>query len=225
MSFRNDNDAHHEKEKAELRNKLRETQNALEAERRNPKTVKPSMEGSVDPFDFTKNKAVPYNPMNKPAIEKSRAERAVDDYERKLLNKPMPLLDYSWDHASYRSNPFRSSFDSGKWLRVSAIASVFVVILGVMIHHEFYDIRDGYVTDKNYTPGHWTTSCTTRDGRTRCSNTYHPPTWSVTVTYEGDSASWNVTENEYEHLAYGEWYCSRDLFHTAPCVRNHPSME
>lgn len=92
--------------------------------------------------------------------------------------------------------------------------------MGKIPHHEFYDIRDGYVTDKDYTPGYWSTDCTGSGSSRSCSETYHPPTWSVTINFEGDSAKWEVSEGEYNQISYGDWYCARDFLHEAPCVRN-----
>lgn len=217
MSFRNDNDAWHEREKAELRNKLGETRKELERAKAAPPKVVASNKAPSPKLE-------PFDPF--PSV----SDKQIEDYENKLLKKSAnglyvdsfsPHKGLTWP----TSDPFRRSTDWGPIIKLGIVGLVMTLGIGLAIHHEFWDIRDGYVTAKTYTPGHWSSSCSTDShGHRTCSQIYHPPTWNVTVNFEGDSASWGVTENEYEHINYGDWYCARDFLHEGSCVRNHPAF-
>jgi phenylpyruvate tautomerase PptA (4-oxalocrotonate tautomerase family) len=106
----------------------------------------------------------------------------------------------------------------GAWFMPTVMFVFFAIMIGRCVYHELYDLRDGYVTDKGYRPGYTTTEC--RDGS--CTTHHHPPEWYLTVSFQGENAGWTVTEEEYNRTAWGSWYCARDLFFDAPCIRNQP---
>lgn len=219
MSFRNNNDAWHEKEKAELRDKLNSALEELERRKMSDALkIQKETKPFVDPFDYTKNK-------------KPEAEKKIVSYSNLFQENNFELNhnfndDFDVNKVWGSSRPSSGFNDFHKKAGITFIIFCFIsLFVGYLIHHEFYDIRDGFVTDKTYVAGYWRESCTTTNNHRRCSYYWVPPTWSVTVTFEGQSASWNVTESEYNAIEYGEWFCSRDILHSGPCVQNQPTWE
>lgn len=215
MTFRDNQTAVHEREKAELRDKLareREENEQLERElaalRQNRPLVDPNEDEEIQ------------EELRKMGV-RARKER-ISGIAGTITDVVLFLPRLFW-HTIIAIGQLLGSFFSGfgnvpwqMWI-MGAVASV---MLGMCVYHEFYDIRDGYITGKTYTPPYTTSSCD-KDGH--CTTTYHPATWSVTINFEGQGATWGVSEDEYNHLHRGQWYCARDFLHEAPCVQDTPA--
>lgn len=103
------------------------------------------------------------------------------------------------------------------------------ISIGFAVWHEFEDPRDGYVTGKNFYPEHescgWEEECT-GSGRDRsCTDVYRchtiPPRWTVDIGYQGTAATWDVEQDDYNHVERGQWFCARDILHTEACIEPH----
>lgn len=200
--FRDENIARHERELAELRTKL-------DAERERAERAE----------------AIAKRVAEREAAEKAREE--MDDAERKLRGgwfkqwldsraerrrERSPSFGHVWGSAGY------STFDRSKVIPAIAL----LLIIGVFsfnFYHYCTDIQEGVVTGRDYHPPH--TSCTSDShGHTSC--TTYPESWSVDIAFQGQSATWSVSEGEYNRLRYGDWYCYSDLFHSEDNCHGRP---
>lgn len=210
--FRDEKEASHAQETSELRNKLHAEKERAEKLQKEIDALRPKVAPvskpipSVSPLDFTGNHVKPYI-NHKPAASKPSWDTQFPSSSRSNYD----MSNYDW------AKPRFPSRATNVKIGLFFIAALFV---GVLIHHEFYDPRDGYVTDKTYAPGYWTTT-TNSNGTTTTS--YTPPSWSVSINFRGNSAVWDVSEETYEGIDYGDWYCARDLLHEAPCIRDEPA--
>ena len=151
------------------------------------------------------------------AEEELRKERAKKNEKK-----------FSWP--SFRRRPKTrghdwSSFDRSfgrAWIMhkvfMGIVCALILGVMGMSIYHYATDIQEGVITSKAYHPPE--TTCTTTDGRTTC--TTHPEHWSVDIAYEGRTATWSVSESEYNKLQRGEWYCFQDMFHSASDCQGEP---
>lgn len=82
--------------------------------------------------------------------------------------------------------------------------------VAVVVWHLTMDIRAGTVTGRDYHPAYVTTSCTTSNGTTTCTPVHHPERWTVDIQRGDESATWGVSQWEYDHTTVGEWFCQHD---------------
>lgn len=194
--FRDRNLALEEREKVELRDKLRLAENRLSK--------------------LTKEKEDELLKLNREADNAKLLLGVVGSIER----------FFTW--------PFRKLRDFGQAVSRTGpgvivagfMITLFVGMIGLIVYHEFYDIRDGYVVGRDYVPGHFdaraVSHCAPSGNDQVCSTTIEqvwvPPAWTLDIAYQHDSASWGVSEAEYDRYGNGDWYCARDLLHSDPCI-------
>lgn len=90
---------------------------------------------------------------------------------------------------------------------VLVLVGVVLLPVGMVIYHEFYDIREGTVTDKEH-HGEWTQFV--QSGKT-LTPIHHPETWSLTIERDGETASWTVSEDRYDRTSIGDYACFEDV--------------
>ncbi len=100
-----------------------------------------------------------------------------------------------------------TSFFAGS-LRFLIPTLLVALVVALIVYGELYTLREGFVTNKPYSASYVTTSC---DNQGRCSSTYHPPTYGITVNYGGHEGTWSVSEEEYHQVRLGQWWCSTDF--------------
>jgi len=139
MSFRNNNDAWHEKEKAELRDKLNSALEELERRKMSDALkIQKETKPFVDPFDYTKNK-------------KPEAEKKIVSYSNLFQENNFELNhnfndDFDVNKVWGSSRPSSGFNDFHKKAGITFIIFCFIsLFVGYLIHHEFYDIRDGFL--------------------------------------------------------------------------------
>lgn len=210
--FRSNSVARNEREKAELRDRLEQERIAREraekALREAQKTAEEAaLEKRLEPGWFRETLDGVYSYFE------NRKERRVQAQQAELEKG---LADFRlWPHSRYApghsfSRPrgfFGTFFGTGAWWKFGIIGLMISAVLFLIITHELYDIREGYVTDKTYTPGYWSETCSGSGSERSCSSTYHPPTWSIQVSYDGDAATWGVSQSDYNNIRYGQWAC------------------
>ena len=83
-----------------------------------------------------------------------------------------------------------------------------LIFLGLTIwwgFHYFTDIQEGVVTSKEHHPI-----------RTICNDngcTTTPESWTVDIAYQDRTATWSISEDEYNHTQRGRWFCYTDMLH------------
>lgn len=211
MTFRDAGQAYHEREKAELRDRLdaeRQENERLEASLR---ILREKVAASEDEPELSPKVSLLANAHDVLMTPFRAVGSGIRGFFEIVASIAGGVLRFVF------------AFPWQFWL----IAVVILGMAGILIHHEFYDIRDGYVTGKNYEPAHYEyrEECS-RDsnGQESCHTvqTWVDATYSLTISWENQSATWGVSEGVYNHVQFGEWYCERDLLHDAPCRRNRP---
>lgn len=116
----------------------------------------------------------------------------------------------------------RSSFFSGWNMHTTMIGLILLVVVGmvgVSVYQYFTDIQEGVVTSKEFHPEE--TICTSdSDGNVSC--TTYDEYWTVDIAYEGRTATWRVSQREYNSLRRGQWYCYTDILHSASDCEGAP---
>lgn len=150
-------------------------------------------------------------------LEKERLARETEARRQKPVADTEP--SYSYSPPYYRNNWTKPG------LTILGGVGIFCLVGYAVYYHAEYALREGIVTDKDYQPAYTTTSCTTSNGRTTCSNTHHPPQWDVTVSYGGTTGTWDVSEQDYDFIRYGQWWCARDFGYVCrgPQAENVPA--
>jgi len=191
--FRDETVARHERELAELRNKL-------ESER--ARAEKAEAEAA-----------------------KARALAEETEAERKLRGGWFKQWLDRRAERKRNYDPYRPGIFSG-FRRLSLVhilmglgALLFAGFIILDVYHYCTDIQEGVVTGRDYHPPH--TSCTTDShGHTSC--TTIPEHWTVDIAFQGQSATWSVSESEYNRIHYGDWFCYTDMFHSEDNCHGRP---
>lgn len=123
--------------------------------------------------------------------------RKLKEAEEKLQRK---------EKRKKRFNPERWHFPRLGRIHWGVIA-ILTLLIGWNIFHYFGDIQEGVVTGKEYHR-----EVTTCDGDGICSTI--PEHWTVDIAYQGQTATWRITREEYGTLRRGQWYCYVDEFHS-----------
>lgn len=102
-------------------------------------------------------------------------------------------------------------------ITIGAIMLGTAVLIGGIIYscvrHEYYDIREGRVVDKDH-HGAWVQ--TVHNGNTM-QTIVHPERWTVTIEAGSERATWSVSEGMWSRLDFGDCYCAQD--DRMDCVR------
>jgi len=138
----------------------------------------------------------------------------VDDEEDTRLLKAMQPSLFSrlfGNRASQPENFFSYHERQARRTKILMVLGVIAVVgfvAALAVYNFEYGLREGYVTGREYQAGYWSSS-TSCDSHGHCTSTshYHPPQWFVEITYDDASSSWGVSEDVYEELHHGEWFC------------------
>ena len=203
--------AQHEREKAELKQKLEVEQNESDdlqkkLDEANEKINKLEKKNKGQTFKKVKEK------MND--LFMSPADRRMKHNNDHWGTPKMR----SWSEA--RRNPFRQSIGD----RVASggiqglVALGFVCFVGLMVYNAyqyFYGIQEGVVYDKSYTPPYTTTSPVyDKDGhRIGTDVTHHPEVYRIFIRQDEETNSYAVTSGTYNNTGIGQWFCFVDWFH------------
>jgi len=212
MSFRDNQVAREEREKVELRDRVLSLKEENERLARELAIAKHKEEQTaeedaiVNRHKYLDKVAVLFEKISYPFVALGRGIFAVLSFPARIFS----------------SRPNKAEALGGMF-----IALTILTIVGCLVWQEFYAERDGYVVGKNYYPEHescsWEETCTGSGSTRSCTSNYvcHtvPPQWTLDIAYQGNSATWSVSESDYEATQYGEWFCARDLLHTDPCVQ------
>lgn len=213
MAFRDDNFAHNEREKTELRDEVRNLREKNErlarelAEERRKDEEKAAEEALVGRNKWLDRVAGFWESITSPFV-------ALGRWIARIVAFPFV---------------FTGQLLSGMTLQGFMFIVIVLGIFGsvfAMCWHEFEDPRDGYVTGKDFYPEHqecgWEEECTGSGDSRHCSDEYRchtvPPRWTVDIGYQGQDATWDVEQADYDNIRRGQWFCARDLFHSEPCV-------
>jgi len=141
-----------------------------------------------------------------------KVRKAEEELRRTKEKKASLKHSLSRRHFSMPAMPSIPAMPSFHNLAIGGIFLFIVGMIGLSVYQYFTDIQEGVVTSKEYHPPE--TRCTTdSDGHTSC--TTYPEYWTVDIAYRGQTATWSVSEGEYNQLDQGDWYCYTDLIHDA----------
>lgn len=149
------------------------------------------------------------------------SDESIDKLEEKLLKKSWfrEMLDKReqrkhekqaerarnayWKRRAkaFRRTPYRRQ-ELGSKLFIGAVFVFTAFMLVSTVVHYFTDINQGTVVGRDHKDSYYDS-----DGD------YHPESWSLTITDSGETATWHVSEWEYNHFQDGEEYCYKDFFH------------
>lgn len=191
MGFRDDNMAHNARLEAERIERVRQERIAREREEKRQKAIR----------EWEKK-------MEAESSELSESEQSTVKSFKKWFGKAKSNDEDSI--VLWRHDGFYHERNYKPWLIGAGFVGFVFLLVFTVYYHEEYSLREGIVTNKDYTPGHTTTSCTTNNGHTSCSSHYHPPEWEITVSYGGENGTWEVEERDYNFIQYGQWWCARD---------------
>ena len=199
MGFRDNRMALEEREKAELRDRLE----AERIERDRLEKVNAQLEAAAKQAAFEKQMGGGWFRRKVDSVYDYFERRRVGSLQWRQEGLEKRLMT---NRSYYQRDPFRgpSIFRNGGWWKIGLVVVFLVGAIGFYVHHELYDLREGFVTSKSYVPGHWSSST---DSHGHTTSTYHPPQWAISVTYQGDTGSWSVSEGAYNNLRYGQWAC------------------
>jgi hypothetical protein len=247
MSFRDDRFASEEREKTELRDKLLALKEANEKLARENEALKiqtaedSEMDALISRNKWLDRAANVGRWLLTPFVALAQALAFIITFPFRMIGKffEKPAQRPDFRFGGYGFTPFRQSpferligwvlpfgvFSFGG-LVFLGVVSIFVFTIYSMVHHEFYEIRDGYVTGKDYYPEHeecgWEEHCTGSGDDRRCHSDYEchtvPPRWTVDIAYQGNASTWDVEQEDYDNTRRGQWFCARDIFHDQPCV-------
>lgn len=191
MSFRDDNFARRTKEEVEAQDGLRAAQERARIEAEQNQNERSRLQK---------------------ILQDDELDKAIEDLQPGFFSRA----------ATAMGSPFRAMANASLEAKMVTGAVVILAIVGVMLYrHEVYGLREGYVLEKGHHDAYNTTSCTTSNHVTTCSTVHHPSTWSVTVTYMGESESWDVSEEEWHTVVRNEWWCARDLGYRCRGPQDH----
>lgn len=181
MSFRDDNFARRTKEEVQAQDRVRLARERYEAEKKQNEQERARLQKT---------------------LQNEELDSAIESFQPGFFSRA----------ASALGSPFRAMANASLEAKLVAAVALGLVIIGAFVYrHEVYGLREGYVLEKGHTEAYNTTSCTTSNHVTTCSTVHHPATWSVTVTYIGESETWSVSEEEWHTVVRNEWWCARDL--------------
>jgi hypothetical protein len=248
MSFRDDRFASEEREKVELRDKLSALKEANEklAKENEALKIKTAEDAELDAL-VNRNKwmdraASVGKILATPFVAVAQALIFLVTLPFRLIGKlferKQPTID-PWGMGGFsgmrgfgyrqpslfeRILPF--GFMSFGGLVFLFVLGIFALAIYSAIHHEFYELRDGYVTGKDFYPEHeqcgWEEECTGSGNSRHCDDVYRchtiPPRWTVDIAYQGNASTWDVEQEQYDNIRRGQWFCARDIFHDQACV-------
>lgn len=205
--FRDEGVARHERELAELRDKL-------EAERERAERAEEAARraGAAETAARSRAEMAEAERKLRGGWFKQWLDRRAERKRERLSWVGPSSLGYGWGTAGRRHIALPHVMMGFAFLAV-------VGLIALNIYHYCTDIQEGVVTGRDYHPPH--TSCSTDShGHTSC--TTYPESWTVDIAFEGQSATWTVSHSEYERTAYGDWFCYTDVFHSHDNCHGRP---
>lgn len=138
-------------------------------------------------------------------LEKERLAKERKPRNWKFWKKQTKTEEFNTSIPHYRpARPFKIPRDP-KVFFTFVVAILFISFCAYKVVTNFTDINAGFVTDKTYVPK---TCNRDEDGYEHCTG----PFWSVELSYRGDHATWQVSEEEYNRLHIGQWHCETGVF-------------